>query len=548
MKNFNSIRNSGLMILLILMSSLYSLKTYSQCQAAFTWAQTSNNVITFTNTSTDPDSLVSYSWNYGDGGYGYTQNPVYTFDVPGTYYVCLYIYNQDSMNNFCSSSWCDSVTVTGVVICNLSASTYVNSLASCGNCADGSATVYSSGGTAPYSYLWSNSETTQTVNDLLPGTYNVCITDMNNCSACASVTIDTCSLHSAFTWAQTSNNTITFTNTSTGTTNMTEYQWNFGDGNYDFTQNPVHFYSNPGTYQICLMLTDSLNIQSCTSNFCDSVVVTGLACNNLSISANVIGVTCNNCNNGSISAIVSGGNPPFTYAWTPNVSTTSSASNLSIGNYQVCVTDSIGCSACTNAQIYLDTMNNNCAAYFTLYPDTTQAHTYIAVNYSTGPPPLSYTWSWGDGSYSYIEYPSHTYANAGMYTICLTISDSIYGCSNTYCVSDSIMRTSNSMIYITVIAPTSSGIQSVQSLSNWSVYPNPAADNFTIDYSLSSSSSVVINLYDMLGNRIKQVENSKQAMGEHTISVNTATLPEGIYLLQINSGNIVSNKKISVIK
>jgi len=547
MKNLK-LKSKGLALILFAMISIFTINVAAQCQASFTWSQTSNNVVTFTNTSTDPDSLISYSWNYGDGGYGYTQNPVNTFDVPGTYYVCLYIYNQDSMNNFCSSSWCDSVTVTGVVICNLSASTYVNSLASCGNCANGSATVNASGGTAPYSYLWSNSETSQTVSDLLPGTYTVCITDANSCSACTSVTIDTCSLLSGFTATQTSNNTITFTNTSTGTTNMTEYQWSFGDGNYDFTQNPVHFYSNPGTYQVCLILTDSMNINSCTSNFCDSVVVTGLPCNNLSVSANVYGVTCNNCNNGSISAIVSGGNPPFTYAWTPNVSTTSSASNLSIGNYQICVTDSLGCSACTNANVYLDTMNNNCASYFTLYPDTTQLHTYIAVNYSTGPPPLSYTWSWGDGSYSYTEYPTHTYANAGMYNICLTISDSIYGCSNTYCVEDSIMRTSNSMIYITVIAPTSSGIEPIQTLSNWSVYPNPVSDNLNINYYLNNSTDVSINLYDMLGNKVNEIASNYESLGEHQIQWKTNNLSNGIYLLQIRVNDKITTHKISIIR
>jgi PKD repeat protein len=547
MKNFN-FKCKGLALILFVMMSIISLNASAQCQSAFTWTQTSNNVITFTNASTGTDSLTAYSWNFGDGGSSNIQNPVFTFDVPGTWYVCLYIYNMDSLNNNCSSSWCDSVTVTGVVICNLSASTYVNSMASCGICANGSATVYVSGGTSPYSYLWSNSETTQTASALLPGTYNVCITDANNCTACTSVTIDTCSLVSNFTAAQTSNNTITFTNTSTGTTNMTEYQWNFGDGYYDASQNPVHYYSNPGTYQVCLTLTDSLNNNSCFTTFCDSVVVTGLPCNNLSISSIAYGITCNNCTNGSITTTTTGGNPPFTYVWTPNVSTTSSASGLSVGNYQVCVTDSLGCSACSNANIYLDTMNNNCTAYFTMYPDTTQAHTYIAVNYSTGPPPLSYIWSWGDGNYSYTEYPTHTYANAGAYTICLTISDSLYGCSNTYCVSDSIMRTTNSMIYLSVIAPSASGIKPVETINNLSVYPNPVSNILTINYYLNNSSDIAINLFDMLGNKVSEMLNSNQSAGQHAIEWNANTLTNGIYFLQIRANDKVITQKISVIR
>src|ERR1035437_1648648 len=485
MKNFNSIRNSGLIILLILMSSLYSMKAYSQCQAGFTWAQTSNNVITFTNTSTGTDSLTSYQWNFGDGGYDYSQNPVYTFDIPGTWYVCLTIYNNDSNQVNCSSTFCDSVTVTGVLICNLADSAYENNMASCSSCADGGAICYPIGGMGPYSYLWSNGETTQTVTDLAPGTYSVCITDINNCTACASVTIDSCSVHSGFTWNQTSSNTITFTNTSTGISFLTYYEWDFGDGNYDYSQSPVHFYSMPGTYYVCLFIGDSLNNGGCTSTYCDSVTVTGYPCN-VSITTTVTNSSCSNCSDGSITTSVTGGTSPYTYNWTPNVSSSSSASGLLPGYYSVCVTDVNGCSACAFANVSDSSNNNTCQANFTLYPDSTQLHTYWAVNLSVGPPPLSYMWSWGDQTYSYTEYPSHTYSNAGVYTICLTITDSMAGCSNTYCVTDSFARSANAMIYVNVI-PLASGIPSVQPLSNWSVYPNPVSDNMMIDYSLSSS-------------------------------------------------------------
>jgi hypothetical protein len=46
----------------------------------------------------------------------------------------------------------------------------------------GSASAQVSGGTPPYTYAWNNGGTTQTINNLLPGTYNVTITDNNNCT------------------------------------------------------------------------------------------------------------------------------------------------------------------------------------------------------------------------------------------------------------------------------------------------------------------------------------------------------------------------------
>ena len=128
MKNFN-LKSKGFALILFAMMSMFSINASAQCTAGFTWTQTSNNVITFTNTSTSVDTSIGYQWNFGDGGYSYSKNPVYTFDNPGTWEVCLYIYALDSMNGNCSSYFCDSVTVTGVVICNMSALSYVNSMA-----------------------------------------------------------------------------------------------------------------------------------------------------------------------------------------------------------------------------------------------------------------------------------------------------------------------------------------------------------------------------------------------------------------------------------
>jgi len=63
--------------------------------------------------------------------------------------------------------------------------------ASCGpNAADGSATVSVSGGTPPYTYQWSNGETTTSISGLTPGTYSVNVQDANGCSGSASVLIE----------------------------------------------------------------------------------------------------------------------------------------------------------------------------------------------------------------------------------------------------------------------------------------------------------------------------------------------------------------------
>lgn len=51
----------------------------------------------------------------------------------------------------------------------------------CPNCNDGTATATAAGGTAPYTYLWSDGQTTNPATGLDPGNYSVIVTDANGC-------------------------------------------------------------------------------------------------------------------------------------------------------------------------------------------------------------------------------------------------------------------------------------------------------------------------------------------------------------------------------
>ena len=52
------------------------------------------------------------------------------------------------------------------------------------------ATVYVTGGTGEYSYLWSDGQISRTAEDLTPGTYTVTVTDQNGCEATKSIMIN----------------------------------------------------------------------------------------------------------------------------------------------------------------------------------------------------------------------------------------------------------------------------------------------------------------------------------------------------------------------
>jgi len=77
--------------------------------------------------------------------------------------------------------------------------------------------------------------------------------------------------------------------------------------------------------------------------------------------------------------------------------------------------------------------SGSCAASFTSTPDSSGTGVYyFNGSASGGSAPYTYFWDFGDGSTGTALNEIHTYAVAGTYTVCLTITDAT-GCSNTSC-------------------------------------------------------------------------------------------------------------------
>ncbi|MFN0176485.1 MAG: choice-of-anchor V domain-containing protein [Saprospiraceae bacterium] len=85
---------------------------------------------------------------------------------------------------------CTSTQAVNVAAFNCALSAMISSAnVLCFGTADGQATIAVSNGTLPYSYLWSNGPTTQTVTNLAAGTYTAIATDATGCMISQSVII-----------------------------------------------------------------------------------------------------------------------------------------------------------------------------------------------------------------------------------------------------------------------------------------------------------------------------------------------------------------------
>jgi len=76
------------------------------------------------------------------------------------------------------------------------------------------------------------------------------------------------------------------------------------------------------------------------------------------------------------------------------------------------------------------------------------------------------------------------------------------------------------------------------------IYPNPFINSTTIKYSLAESSQVSLSVFDSYGRLIAKPVNTFQQKGEQTVEWNMGNLPAGIYFYRLATSNQVHTQKI----
>ncbi len=196
--------------------------------------------------------FVSYTWSTSD----MTQTT--TVNSPGTYFVNVI----DASS--CPSS--DTITVAEFPPVNVN-------LGSDQSICPGD-TLILDAGAGFTNYSWSSGGNAQLENATDSADYIVDVIDANGCAGSDTITVSVFPQPTAaFTFNSVSLAT-TFTNTSTG---GNTYFWDFDDGNTSTAMDTVHVFSTPGTYNVCLTVT---NTDGCTDISCSSVTVTNTSVEN----------------------------------------------------------------------------------------------------------------------------------------------------------------------------------------------------------------------------------------------------------------------------
>ncbi|MCS6903917.1 MAG: SBBP repeat-containing protein [Bacteroidia bacterium] len=193
------------------------------------------------------------------------------------------------------------------------------------------------GGTPPYTYFWSNGSTAKNLVNACAGSYTVTITDRNGCTISNSFSIPTTSGLAVTSFTNDvrchGQNNGSLTVSVSGGTPPYSYSW----ADAPSVLSPTRTGLAAGNY--CVNITDSRGCR--INNFCLTIRQPEPI---QLVSSNVSRVSCIGAEDGKACINVSGGQPPYSYAWS-NGSTLSCLERVRAGNYSVLVIDRNGCSA-----------------------------------------------------------------------------------------------------------------------------------------------------------------------------------------------------------
>ena len=79
-------------------------------------------------------------------------------------------------------------------------------------------------------------------------------------------------------------------------------------------------------------------------------------------------------------------------------------------------------------------------------------------------------------------------------------------------------------------------------------YPNPFNPSTTIKFSLPTTSSVKLSIFNILGEEVQIIVNETKEAGIYTINFNAAELNSGIYFYKLETRNFFRVKKMNLIR
>lgn len=396
------------------------------------------------------------------------------------------------------SNGCTVTATANVSNANAPVAMVTSNNVSCNGGNNGAISVTVSGGSSPYSYNWSNGSTNSSISNLSAGSYTLTITDNSSCKSINTINISQPTQIIALASSTQVNcfgaGNGSATVNASGGTGLLSYLWSNGAT----TSSLSNLLS--GNYSVTVTDANSCSVSA-------STVVASPA--QLQININAQNINCFGQNNGSATAVVSGGTGNLAYSWN-NGQTTATASNLVAGLYSLTVTDANGCTATRSINVTQPTSALTATSSSTNTSSTSNSGT-ANVTAQGGTSPYTYMWNNGQTTASMSSLAAGSYS--------CTVTDS-KGCTT---------------VVTAVVNADPNGLNTINENINLSIAPIPAENNVNIFISLPKSEETILEIVNVIGQKVMEVKFGQ--IKEINYSLDIQNFAVGTYYAKIITEN-----------
>lgn len=317
---------------------------------------------------------------------------------------------------------------------------------SCAGSSNGEIQVAIQGGAAPYTYKWSNGETSAKLSNVVAGNYSLTVTDAQGCAVEKQFKVGTASALELELLEQTN---LTCTGSNSGSIRL-KVKGNSGNYSTKWSDDPSAGLNRDnlpaGTYQL-LVADESGCTVSKSFTIADAEPIQARIETTLDV----------DCTIGTITGVawvsIQGGVQPYQISWSSGETDAREINFNSSGSLRVKITDALGCTSQTEVRVDFPTQINKAGRLDFDYrkleinsePEV-QVDEEIIFESVISEEFLAWEWSFGDGKASKEKDPIHIFEAAGNFEVTLTAYD-IYGCSS---VEKNIIQVNAPLEFITI--------------------------------------------------------------------------------------------------
>lgn len=461
------------------------------CEASFSYTPTTDGLNFFADANSD-QAIVSYDWDFGDGNSGSGETVFHPYLLTGNYHVCVDV--TDAVG--CVATACDSVYFDAELIVDIE---------------------------------------------------------------------DSCEVVFTITQVPSMDNTYEFIATTVGNGPF-DFYWEFSDGTVSTDVSPQHTFTDitDAVVGACLTVT---NENQCTANICEELAIDNP--NNCQADF-TLNYNALNALSGEVEftneSVVPGSGADVTYHWDFGDGVVSNLENPThvfenAAVYNICleISDGAGCEAGVCQEFYIDPSWFNtpvasctplvCEANFVPLVDLSNDEVTVYIIDQSCGENLDYTWEVNGEVYT-EDFPLVSSNDTGWVEVCLTVSDSISGCTSSFCdgfgmdENGNIIRSEFSWDMVMVQSPgASSGITSVENENQtfFSLTPNPTNNYVSFTTNVNTINNIAI--LDVQGKLIKLFNENDFSNNK---ILDLSGLNSGVYLVVVSADSQVLTERLMI--